>query len=275
MSRLTIYFTLHRFRSELRNEDFLRAFQDCDSFLVEAADQWPSDDWQDQYNELSQGRRDTLGGVIENLLPPLPFQRELECRIYCSGKKIVLEHSRFSSNATPRDYIDPFSGFQKDFDEALTQYKVRCQETATRMVQQDRDLLGLIENQLKGEVRLLTFRGAAHQNWICELLESRNIKPKVIRFLPRKTSDERVLEPLTLGEKVSDVEYLKRIYVQWNAKEELEKHLEVEAQAEAVTDTSLRAWIVSYVACIHSLQPTRRTDLSLRDTSRSLKNSPR
>jgi hypothetical protein len=251
MSQLTIYFTLHRFRPELRNEDFLRAFGECDTFLVEVADQWPSNDWQDQYNELSQGTKDTLGGFIENLLPPSPFQRELECRIYCSGRKIVLEHSQFSLAPDFLGDIDPETDLQSDLDAALANYRLRCQETASRMVQRDRDLVGLIESLLTGDGRLLTFRGAAHQQWLCRLLESKNIIPDVIRFLPRQTADERVLSPLTMGEDVSDVEFLRRIYVFLNAKQVLQKHLEVETQAEGMTEESLREWLGHYARNTH------------------------
>jgi hypothetical protein len=248
LHKLTIYFTLHRFRPELRNEDFLRAFRDCDIFLVEAADQWPSNDWECQYNELSQGRRDALGGLIESLLTPPPFQRELECRIYCSGKKIVLERSRFSLASDLQGEFSLVTDLQSGLNTALASHRMRCEEKASRMVQRDRDLVDLIENLLRSDVRLLTFRGAAHQRWLCRLLRSKSIEPDVIRFLPGQTADERVLSPLTNGEKVSDDEILRQIYVQLNAKENLQKHLEVETQAEEMTEEDLRTNLTEYAS---------------------------
>jgi hypothetical protein len=245
MRELTIYFTIHCFPEVLKNKEFLRAFGDCRVFLVEASDQWASPDLQEQYNDLSQGKRDRIGDKIERQLSR-PFQEELERVIYRSFRKIVLEQSPFSSDIELRGNLE--QDLREGLDEVVADRRLRFQKLATRMIKRDCVLVGLIEKSLATETGLFTFRGATHEEWLCRLLRNRNIEPDVIRFPSRRTAEERIVVPLTNGEEAPDIEILRWIYVQRNPKQNLQEHLEVETQAERLTEEDLRTNLTEYTS---------------------------
>ncbi len=271
LSQLTIYFTPHdeTYPDPLRTDEFQMGFHECDIFLVEMAKQWVLEEptLESQYNQLSGGEIDeiacnaprSLEQQLETLQPRrCDFTTELKAAIHRSKKRIVLERI-----PVPRLEVEQFKDqlvtelHRRGMDAAVAKSRLQQQEMATSMVQRDSAIVELIDQYLKSGAKIFAFRGAAHEAWLCYLLDLRKILFKPLRFTAA-SSGERLVSELTMGRQVQDIEVLRNLYTMMESKNDYRDVLKQEKDAACMNDSQLRNALAKYLSNKPSTTP--RTD---------------
>jgi hypothetical protein len=220
MHPFTIYFTPHLswHPEELSQKGFLTSFDACDTFLLEMAKQWlwQEPDLEADYNRLSVGEIDEIPserlGEIEKALGGHEFEERLKEKIHRSKKRIVLERI-----PVPPVRVEKFNSQLVDklvkcgVSEAVALCRDQRQRIASNMIQRDTALLELIRAELAAGRRLFSFRGAAHEQFLCHLLGRRGIDVKAIRY-DEPSVLERLATAMTMGKQAEDVDVQRSLY---------------------------------------------------------------
>jgi hypothetical protein len=242
MSPLVICFAPHfpDFPDPLLATDFETNFEQCDTFILDYAEQWMEDDPDRElrYNELSAGRlKYVLPIGCPEETPLEPFTKQLQDTIRGKGKRVILEQSPVPfaapSMADIREQL-----FLGEVDSALAMFREQQETFARGMMERDQALIsGIIEREIKTGAKLFLFRGAAHHRYVCKLLNDPSIQ--VIQYADPPLS-ERVVAALMMGESVPPLDFLRVLYSEYNRRG-YQNWIALQKETESLSEQQIRA----------------------------------
>jgi hypothetical protein len=190
---------------------------------------WLSEDpdLESHYNQLSRGEIED----IPEKPPPGSIEDQLE----------ILPPEKRDFTA---ELVDALR--LRGVDDAVALCKQQQQRFATSMVQRDCAFARLIMTQLSSGAKLFTFRGAAHEPWLCRLLDLEGVRARLLRFA-EPSLQERLVAPLTIGATISEADVLRHLYWVLNLrKDDYEEMMALGKRAEATSECDIRSYLTNF-----------------------------